>query len=515
MNLTNLIHLTNLTHLTNHSDPISFLHTPRSICYNVAQLPSSIMQTPRLRHSAVFLVLFGMLIGIAGTSVGADILGSAIFPDVRRGTYYDEAVGELNQLGIINGYADGRFGPNDYVTRGQVAVLMQRLRDELTGSNAVQSSSSSSSTSSTSSSSSSTSSSSSSSSSSITSAGTVRFTIATYSIDEDEGHATISVVRIGGNQGNVSVQYTMSGGTATASDDFEVSTGTISFADGETSRTFSVRIYEDELDEGDETITLELTSPSSNTSLTTPSTATLTIKDNDGSSTVEEIGDNVLNLSAVGYDVAEDSGELTVTVMRENPTGTASVQYTTQDGSAEAGDDYTAETGTLDFGEGETEKTVTVTIESNEIIDGNRMFSFILRVPSASAVLGNAEQADIIIIDDDVGTFGAGSLKFTLSHFTVLESVGVAHVPVSRIGGTEGTVTVDYATTGGTAVAGSDYTATSGTITFAPGESKKTFGIEIEDDSTNDSGEYINVQISNATGGAGLSSPTTTTLEIQ
>ena len=56
-----------------------------------------------------------------------------MFSDVRIGTFYDEAVGELHNLGIVQGYDDGRFGPNDYVTRGQIAVLMKRLRDELMG----------------------------------------------------------------------------------------------------------------------------------------------------------------------------------------------------------------------------------------------------------------------------------------------------------------------------------------------------------------------------------------------
>src|SRR3990167_4117553 len=118
------------------------------------------------RPSASSLVLFGFSLGIL-TSVSAASLGSSVFPDVPAGSYFDSAVGDMYAAGIITGYSNGKFGPNDYVTRGQVAVLMQRLRNELTGGSvSVSSSSRSRSSESSESSSSSTSSSSSSSSSS-------------------------------------------------------------------------------------------------------------------------------------------------------------------------------------------------------------------------------------------------------------------------------------------------------------------------------------------------------------
>ena len=62
------------------------------------------------------------------------------------------------------------------------------------------------------------------------------------------------------------------------------------------------------------------------------------------------------------------------------------------------------------------------------------------------------------------------------------------------------TVTVNYATADGTAVAGEDYTATSGTLTFAPGETEKTVSVAITDDTVEDSGETFRLVLSDPSG---------------
>ena len=62
------------------------------------------------------------------------------------------------------------------------------------------------------------------------------------------------------------------------------------------------------------------------------------------------------------------------------------------------------------------------------------------------------------------------------------------------------TVTVDYATADGTATAGADYTATSGMLTFAPGETAKTVNVPVLDDAHDDTGETLTLTLSNASG---------------
>jgi hypothetical protein len=97
----------------------------------------------------------------------------------------------------------------------------------------------------------------------------------------------------------------------------------------------------------------------------------------------------------------------------------------------------------------------------------------------------------------------------------VNENGGSILITVTRTGGSSGAVGVSYATSNGTAIAGSDYTATSGTLNWTNGDnSNKTFSVPVLDDSTYEGNETVNLAISNPTGGATLGSPSTAVLTI-
>jgi Calx-beta domain len=96
----------------------------------------------------------------------------------------------------------------------------------------------------------------------------------------------------------------------------------------------------------------------------------------------------------------------------------------------------------------------------------------------------------------------------------VNESGRKATVTVIRSGGSVGTVTVNYSTGNGTATAGVDYTAKSGTLSFASGQVVKTFTIPIINDSIDEPDETVNLALSNPTGGASLGAQNTAILAI-
>lgn len=107
--------------------------------------------------------------------------------------------------------------------------------------------------------------------------------------------------------------------------------------------------------------------------------------------------------------------------------------------------------------------------------------------------------------DDDDNGSRPGTLKFDEREFVAIEGNGSAVVTVERSRGEAGSVSVQYATANGTAIAGQDYTAVSGTLSWGPGdESRRTITIPILDDSASEGSETVRLVLSNPTGGAVL-----------
>jgi plastocyanin len=108
-----------------------------------------------------------------------------------------------------------------------------------------------------------------------------------------------------------------------------------------------------------------------------------------------------------------------------------------------------------------------------------------------------------------------GSLSFSGANFSVGEAGGSATITVRRTGGSQGAVSVHYATAGGTASPGSDFTSTSGTLSWADGNAaNKTFAIPILNDTADEPNETVQISLDSPTGGATLGSPSAAVLTI-
>lgn len=128
------------------------------------------------------------------------------------------------------------------------------------------------------------------------------------------------------------------------------------------------------------------------------------------------------------------------------------------------------------------------------------------------AVADNVGGSNDVAILLDAST--PGTFAITTATASVNEGAGTLTVTVARTGGTDCSVSVDYATANGSASAGSDYTAASGTLTFGPGVSSQTFTVPITNDPVSEATETFTVAISNSTGGASLGATTTQTVTI-
>ncbi len=298
----------------------------------------------------------------------------------------------------------------------------------------------------------------------------------------------------------VTINYATANVTATAGADYTSTTGTLTFGIGETSKTISVPILGDTTDELNETFELNLSAPLNAT--LADSQATGTITDDDAAPTV----------SIAGTTVTEgDSGTVnaTLTVMLSNASSqTVTVAYTTQNGTAIAPGDYTTTSGTLTFAAGETSKTISVPIAVDGATEASETFKVVLSAPT-NATLGTAE-GTVTITDDD----GPGTLQFSAATYNVAEAAGTITITVTRSGGDAAGVTVQYATSNGTATAGSDFTTSSGTLTFAAGETSKTFTVPILVDAVLEQNETFTLSLSAPGGGGTLGTPATATVTI-
>ena len=107
-----------------------------------------------------------------------------------------------------------------------------------------------------------------------------------------------------------------------------------------------------------------------------------------------------------------------------------------------------------------------------------------------------------------------GSLQFSAATYSVTESGGQATITITRLGGSTGAISAVFATSNGTATAGSDYTAKTQTVTMATGVTTATVTVAILNDTTAESAETVNLSLTSPSGGATLGSPATAVLTI-
>ncbi|MFO0906974.1 MAG: cellulase family glycosylhydrolase [Isosphaeraceae bacterium] len=192
--------------------------------------------------------------------------------------------------------------------------------------------------------------------------------------------------------------------------------------------------------------------------------------------------------------------QMTFTLTLSAPsTSPVSVSFSTADGTATAGSDYAASSGTVTFAPGETSKTVTVNVIRDTLPESNE--TLFLRLSNAVNATITRAQATGTILDDDFGPPPTPSLTIddqSLAEGQTGTSAMTFHVRLSAA--STSTVTVAYGTANGTATAGSDFVATTGTLTFAPGETLKSIVVPIVGDTTYEPDETFSLVLSNPSG---------------
>ncbi|HTY39447.1 MAG TPA: Calx-beta domain-containing protein [Bacteroidota bacterium] len=314
------------------------------------------------------------------------------------------------------------------------------------------------------------------------SAGVVQFAYDSYSVNESAGLASIALVRTGGSDGTVSVSYTTRNGTALEGQDYTGVSGTVVFGPGETSKTISIPIIDDNLNEDDETVFIDLIGDA----VGLPNSATLTIIDNDPIPTI-----SINNISVLEGD--DGTTDAVFTVSLSAPSGrTIQVDYSTQDNTAIEGGDYFGVSGTLVIPAGESSGSITVQVIGDTQIEPNETFYVSLHRPINVSITNS--QGVCTILDDD-----SLPARASISDASIVEGNSGTQMMVFNVTLTDnmvsGGINILYSTTSGTATSGTDFVATSGTLNIARGRLTGTISVPIIGDTMYEPDETFSLNI--------------------
>src|SRR5262249_12691155 len=155
------------------------------------------------------------------------------------------------------------------------------------------------------------------------------------------------------------------------------------------------------------------------------------------------------------------------------------VEYATEDGIAIAGSDYTAASGSLTIAPGDTTATIDVALIDDPIAEADETFFVNLTNPAGATIADGRGQGTIS--GDNIGP-GGDTPALSISSATATEADGSVTLTVTLSAPSAFTVTVDYATADESALAGLDFAAAAGTLSFAPGETTQTVTVALVDD---------------------------------
>ncbi|MFZ6005504.1 MAG: beta strand repeat-containing protein, partial [Actinomycetota bacterium] len=317
-------------------------------------------------------------------------------------------------------------------------------------------------------------------------------------IEGDSGSSTLqfTVTLSVSNLLPVTADYQTSDGTAVAGSDYTATSGTVTFIPGATTVAINVPVTPDSFPEPNETLTVTLSNPSSGTGIS-DDTGVGTITNDDGPAPTLSVND----ITTTETD-APTSASFIVSLPAP-AAQTTTVGYATSGGTASSGTDFGSTSGTATIAAGQSSTTVPVAIVGDNIDEPDETFTLTLSNPMNATIQDGSGSGTIV--DDDAApnlqsdapsaaeTSGSTSLVFAVT----LDS------PSGR------TVSVDYATSNGTATAGSDYTAASGTLIFAAGDVSETVTVPVTGDAVNEPDETVILTLSSAVNAA-IPQPTAT-----
>lgn len=285
----------------------------------------------------------------------------------------------------------------------------------------------------------------------------------------------------------VTVNYATADDSATAGSDYQAASGTVTFNPGVTSQPIAITVFGDTAIEPDETFFVHLSNAVGGNIVGSPGVGTIV---NDDTEVVPDIWITDVTMNE------GDSGTKNFTFkikLSEATTKTVKVNFATANGTAIAGEDYEAKSGTVSVSPGATTKNVVIVVYGDLTIEPDETFFVNLSNP----VNGN------LIDSQGVGTISNDDFvlpNITINDVTANEGNSGSKTFTFKVKLSEPstqTVKVSFQTADGTATAGEDYQAATGTITFPAGVVTKNLNVTVFGDTTPELNETFFVNLFN------------------
>ncbi|GIY91765.1 adhesion G-protein coupled receptor V1 [Caerostris extrusa] len=359
--------------------------------------------------------------------------------------------------------------------------------------------------------------------------GSLELERASYVVSEEGGSVQVGVVRVRGSDGQIKVRYQTVPRTALVQTDFVPASGELVFNEGETRKTITVQILNDNVREPSKVFEVQLLDPTAGQGVINfrgfgaISKTVVTITDDD-------MTPGSLQLERASYVVSEGGRQRA-------------------GGGGSSGRERWTDQGLLVFEEGEIRKTITVQILNDNVREPSKVFEVQLLDPTAglgvinfrgfgsisktvvtitdddmtpgtleieesfysvqeniglvrvAVGLGSKPTVEVLIKDDDMTP---GSLQIERPSYVISEGGGSVQVGVVRVGGSDGQIKVRYQTVPRTAVGKTDFVPASGLLVFEEGETRKTITVQILDDSVREPSKVFEVQLLDPTAGQGV-----------
>lgn len=329
--------------------------------------------------------------------------------------------------------------------------------------------------------------------------------IAANSASKAEGNTgttlfTFTVTR-SASVGTASANWSIVHGTTDSADFSGLTSGIVSFANGQLTRTITVSVVGNTLAEASEAFSVLLSNPT-NATLTTASASSVIA--NDDLPRLRIVA-SATSLNE-GTTTTGSTTPYTFTVTRDVGIGTSTVGWAITNRTTTALDFSGTTSGSLSFAAGETTKTITIQVAADATVEANEVFDVVLSRPTGAVIATGTARATLV--NDDLHTLSiaattasknegnTGTTPFT---FTVTRSAGI------------GSSTVNWSIVHGTTNAADFSGATSGSVTFASGQTSKVITVYTLGDTVFENSEAFSVNLSSPSGSTlGTASATAT-----